>query len=230
MEEQALDDSPDKLRRNVMLIGTIIIATILYDFTLKTSGSILGIIEIGNISPLKIWLSLLALLIYFHLRYIYSDQVSEDRKKMKTGTTSLRIRATYQLLHKQIDKYLKKGNQPSCITTTLPPLGLYNRHLRPAPPKFKIIIDTLENDCSRGTVTVKHEQYAATTNAISIKEHNNLNFTIPNYLRIKILITTAARTLTISKSSVDFVAPLLISLVGFLACIYKIASLLILPS
>lgn len=220
-----MDDSPDKLRRNVMLIGAIIISTILFDLSLKTSGSILGIIEIGDISQLKIWLCLSILLIYFFLRYIYSDQVTEDRKKMKTGIKNLRIRAAYDLLNKQTRNYLKKERQPSCITMPLPPLGMNDKYLRTTPLKFKVTIEALEENCANGVVTIKHQRTKATKASNFTAEHKNLNFRFTRYQRLKISISTSIRTLTLSKSAVDYIAPLTISFASLLACTYKIITL-----
>ncbi|WP_405123224.1 hypothetical protein [Pseudomonas sp. M20] len=221
-----MDDSSDKLRRNVMLIGAVIISTILFDFSLKTSGSILGLIEIREISQLKTWLCLSILLIYFFLRYVFSDQVTEDRKKMKTGITNLRIKAAYNLLNKQISIYLKKDKKPSCITSRLPPLGLNDKYLRTTPLKFKVTIDALEENCGTGVITIKHQRTETTKTSSSTVEHKNLIFKLTKYQKIKILISTLIRTLTLSKSAVDYIAPLTISFASLLACTYKIVTLI----
>lgn len=222
-----MDDSPDKLRRNVMLIGIVILSIPLLKLTLKPSGSVLGIIEIGSISPLKTWLLLLILMTYFFLRYFYSDQVAEDRKKMKSGRTKLRIKAAYNLLCKQIQKYLKSGIQPSCITTKLPSLSLHDQHLRPS-LRFKISIDTLEHNCSTGSVTIKYEKPTEKkANPHTIMEYKNLSFSIPKHLQLKILFSTELHLITLSKSSVDLVAPFAISLISLIICTYKTVTLLL---
>lgn len=220
-----MDDNPEKLRRNVMLIGAAIISTILFDLSLKTSGSILDLIEIREISQLKTWLFLSILLIYFFYD-TFSQTKSLRIKKKKIGITNLRIKAAYNLLNKQISIYLKKDKKPSCITSHLPPLGLNDKYLRTTPLKLKVTIDALEKNCGTGFITIKHQRTETTETSSSTVEHKNLIFKLTKYQKIKILISTSIRTLTLSKSAVDYIAPLTISFASLLACTHKIVTLI----
>lgn len=221
-----MDDSPDKLRRNVILISIIIISTLMFDFTIAESASILGIVKIGNISPLNLWLSLLILLIYFFLRYIYSEQVATDRKAMKNDMEELRIKAAHQLIHKQIGKYLKTGNQPSCLVKPLPSLSLREKYLRNEIPKLKVTFAELD-DYSNGSINVKYTKTVIhPEKQTTIESLSDLAFKIPRAQQAIILIKTAARTATISKSSVNFIVPLILSFISFVACIHTIGKLI----
>ncbi|MFP3733059.1 hypothetical protein SB690_20075, partial [Bacillus sp. SIMBA_006] len=70
--------TPDTLRRNVVALCAAILAIALFHLTFKPTGNLLGFAEVGNVSPLKVWLALSAVLAYVFLRWRYaSDTVME---------------------------------------------------------------------------------------------------------------------------------------------------------
>lgn len=221
-----MDDSPDKLRRNVMLICCIIISIVMFDFKIEPSGSFLSVIKIGNISPIKLWLSLSTLLIYFFLRYIYSDQITTDTKRMKKDYAQLRLKSTYKLITKQIKRYLNTGKQPSYLIKALPPLNLRQIHLTEKPKKFRVSFTEVEN-YSNGAIKLTYRKATEQLGRPhTVETLNNLTFVIPKKNQALAFASTIARTATISKSSVDLITPIFLSAISFIVCIYNITNLL----
>ncbi|MGG7675190.1 hypothetical protein [Pseudomonas sp. WC2] len=221
-----MEDMPDKLRRNVMIISTVILSTWGFDLTLKPSGSILGVVDIPDIPPFKIWSLLTLMLVYFFLRYIYSDQVKDDLKKFKTEYTNLKIEKAAKQIKRRVHRYLKTGK---------PPHGM--PHLIPTEIRKTLFpIDNflfkphyfLDQNCSSGQVGITYK----ITNKrgeifLSTDKETKYDFEFPCIERCKIKALTFLRASTISKGAVDFLFPMLLATLSIAICLYKILDLII---
>lgn len=77
-----MDDTQDKIRRNLVAISSGILLASFLKIELTTSPKLLGIAEITSISPLRFWFAILFLLLYFIVRYRFSDEHHELKKAL----------------------------------------------------------------------------------------------------------------------------------------------------
>lgn len=64
-----MDDVRDELRRNALVLSATIVAIVLFHLCFKPTGTQLGLAEVSNGTPLKIWLTLSVVPAYIFLRY-----------------------------------------------------------------------------------------------------------------------------------------------------------------
>jgi len=78
-----MDDTPDKLRRNVVALAAAILAIAFFHLSFKPTGNLLGFAEVGNISPFKVWLALGVTLLYMFMRYRFYADTLRDLSAMQ---------------------------------------------------------------------------------------------------------------------------------------------------
>ncbi|MBU9219257.1 hypothetical protein KTD55_35025 [Burkholderia gladioli] len=100
-----MDDLPDKLRRNVVALSAAIVAITVFNLSFKPTGTLLGFAEVGNVTPLKVWLILSALLVYVFLRYWFHDDTNEDRQALAAHYQRLRYAAIQRYLTQDAKAY-----------------------------------------------------------------------------------------------------------------------------
>jgi hypothetical protein len=94
-KEQVMDDLPDKLRRNVVVLSAVIVAITVFHLSFKPTGTLLGFAEVGNVTPLKVWLTLSAVLVYVFLRYWFHDDTDADRQALAGHYKGLQLVAGF---------------------------------------------------------------------------------------------------------------------------------------
>jgi hypothetical protein len=73
-----MDDTPDKLRRNVVVLSAAILVIAFFRLSFKATGTLLGFAEVSNVSPFKVWLALTATLLYMFLRWRYAVDTEKE--------------------------------------------------------------------------------------------------------------------------------------------------------
>ncbi|TAM51233.1 MAG: hypothetical protein EPN57_18460 [Paraburkholderia sp.] len=78
-----MDDLPDKLRRNVVVLSAAILAIAFFNLSFKPTGTLLDFAEVGNVSPFKVWLALGVTLLYTFMRYRFYADTLKDLAAMR---------------------------------------------------------------------------------------------------------------------------------------------------
>lgn len=76
-----IDDSADKIRRNLLVFSAAILGTLFLQPKLAKNGQVLGFIDTKDIDPFRMWCVLTAVLSYLTYRYWVSDARREAWKK-----------------------------------------------------------------------------------------------------------------------------------------------------
>jgi hypothetical protein len=77
--KDTMDDTPDKLRRNIVALAAAILAITFFNLSFKPTGNLLGFAEVGNVSPFKVWVALALTLLYIFLRYHFDEKTTKER-------------------------------------------------------------------------------------------------------------------------------------------------------
>lgn len=72
-----IDDSEEKLRRNLLVFSSAILGTAFLQPKLAQSGIILGFIQTKDVDPFRMWVAVTAILMYLTYRYWYSGARSK---------------------------------------------------------------------------------------------------------------------------------------------------------
>lgn len=78
-----MDDTPDKLRRNVVALAAAILVIAFFHLSFRPTGNLLGFAEVGNVSPFKVWLALGVTLLYMFMRYRFYADTLRDLSEMR---------------------------------------------------------------------------------------------------------------------------------------------------
>ncbi|CAG9235754.1 conserved membrane hypothetical protein [Paraburkholderia tropica] len=104
-----MDDTPDKLRRNVVALSAAILAIAFFHLTFTPTGNLLGFAQVGNVSPLKVWLALSATLVYMFLRWRYASDTEAELEAVNGLFQSLRSSLVKAHLKAEIAGYVMRG-------------------------------------------------------------------------------------------------------------------------
>lgn len=104
-----MDDTPDKLRRNVVVLCAAILAIALFNLSFRPTGTLLGFAEIGNLNAFKVWLALAATLVYLYLRWRYAVDTEKELDEVKQLFGGLRVQAIKERIALQVRANLMHG-------------------------------------------------------------------------------------------------------------------------
>lgn len=104
-----MDDTPDKLRRNVVVLSAAILAIALFNLSFRTNGTLLGFAQVGNVSAFKVWLALTATLLYVLMRYHHSDETKAERAYVAESFCELRRVALIGRIEAAVRRYFLRG-------------------------------------------------------------------------------------------------------------------------
>jgi hypothetical protein len=107
--QKTMDDTPDKLRRNVVVLSAAILAIALFNLSFRTNGTLLGFAQVGNVSPFKVWLALTATLLYVLMRYHHSDETKAERAYVAESFCELRRVALIGRIEAAVRRYFLRG-------------------------------------------------------------------------------------------------------------------------
>ncbi|SOE48684.1 hypothetical protein SAMN05446635_0235 [Burkholderia sp. OK233] len=99
-----MDDLPDKLRRNVVVLSAAIVAVNVFHLSFKPSGMLLGFAEVGHVTPLKAWLALSAVLVYLFLRYWFYEDTDQELTLLAQEFQNRRYAAIKRHLERALER------------------------------------------------------------------------------------------------------------------------------
>ena len=110
-----MDDTPDKLRRNVVILAAAILAISLSDLSFRTNGTLLGFTEVSNVNAFRVWLALTATLVYMFLRWRYAVDTEKKLLDIKVLFDGLRARAIKERIASQVCARLMDGRSVTVL-------------------------------------------------------------------------------------------------------------------
>jgi hypothetical protein len=225
-----MDDLPDKLRRNVVVLSAAIVAITVFHLSFRPTGTLLGFAEVGNVTPLKVWLALTAVLVYMFQRYWFDEQTDKERAQLVAEFSSRRFAQIAWHLSSSVEQYfvhqrpLRLLTDPYDLSDLVPDrLGNAGRPKRAA---VQVTVERSANSAWQGKV-----RYAVELEWASGHRLTPLNggfghfygFQFPGCLAAWIIVRCALRTATYSKGAVDTLVPIGLASVAFGICVFQLA-------
>lgn len=78
-----MDDTNDKIRRNLVALGTLTFLVWYFDVKVTQYPKLLGLAEFNAPSPVKLWGAIIAIHLYFLARFYFDDQTKGLRQKVQ---------------------------------------------------------------------------------------------------------------------------------------------------
>lgn len=108
-----MDDTTDKVRRNIVTFSAAILGTSFLQLKLEKFGMI-GI-DLSGVSPLRVWIVLFAVLVYLFMRYHFDDNTHKEREKSYRDFIASRAPIVARMISSDLESFLA-GDRPSIYT------------------------------------------------------------------------------------------------------------------
>jgi hypothetical protein len=221
-----MDDLPDKLRRNVVVLSAAIVAITLFHLSFKPTGTLLGFAEVGKITPLKVWLALTVVLVYVFLRYWFHDDTDSERARLVQEFDNRRFALIMGHLKRAAEQYLMRRRTPRCLID-------FDDFAEEKIARFAdrgrltraIANPGLDRDAHspwRGNVRFSLYLQWADGNHFQNTFGRSYTFQLPKPLVAWIVLRGVLRTATYSKSSVDVLVPIGLAALAAGMCVFQL--------
>ncbi|MEW9585106.1 hypothetical protein [Paraburkholderia sp. DGU8] len=225
-----MDDTPDKLRRNVIVLAAAILAIALFHLSFSPTGTLLGFAQVGNVSPFKVWLALTLTLLYVVMRYHHSDETRKERAYVAEQFRELRRVAIIHRIESAVRRYFLQGVPVSLFDDSVEFLdGDIEKHMARdgrASEVDDLQIGTADPTAGQpwwqGRVGVQfHAIWPG--GAYGRYGGNQPAYTLPRADRIWVSAVGALRAATASRAGVDIGLPYTTAALAALTSLYKVA-------
>ncbi|MCX4149935.1 MULTISPECIES: hypothetical protein [Paraburkholderia] len=223
-----MDDLPDKLRRNVVVLSAAIVAINIFDLSFKPSGMLLGFAEVGHVTPLKAWLALSAVLVYMFLRYWFYEDTDQELTLLAQEFQNRRYAAIKGYLEYTLERYLIYKRAPSRLANFdgFSDDQLTERFADRGPIARATVTASVELDKNspwQGEVGYSFELKWADGNHYRSSGGQRLGFDLTRRFAVWTVLRCASSTAIYSKSAVDVLVPIALAAVAATICLYQLA-------
>ncbi|ADG20896.1 hypothetical protein [Paraburkholderia atlantica] len=222
-----MDDLPDKLRRNVVVLSAAIVAITVFNLTFRPTGTLLGFAEVGHLTPLKIWLALSAVLAYMFLRYWFYEGTDQERALLAQEFQGRRYAMIKRHLERALERHLVHSQALACVTDfgKFPDAQLAVCFADRGPAMRADAVATVEADQHspwRGKVGYTFDLQWSTGNHYSSSGGQRFDFHLARCFAVWTVLRCALGTATYSKSAVDVLVPIALAGVAAIMCLYQL--------
>ncbi|HDR8971471.1 hypothetical protein [Burkholderia vietnamiensis] len=222
-----MDDMPDKLRRNVVVLSAAILAIAFFHLSFKPTGTLLGFAEVGNVSPFKIWVALTATLIYMFLRYRYATETVDEISAVSELFVVIRAQVVEEYIGAAVTGHLKRL-RPITIFKDLEDFmdDTLEERMKQFGRASKVDVQVaLEKPDSWWSGRASVDLYAEW---ISRASYGRSGGRMPEYRlnwrqRVRVIASSLIRAAGASRAGVDVAVPFGLSAVAMLVCLFKLA-------
>lgn len=242
-----MDDTPDKLRRNIVVLSAAILAIAFFHLSFKPTGTLLGFAEVGNVSAFKVWLALSAVLAYAFLRYRFDAATGESLSAMRDEFDRFVKLAVTHRAERAVSRYLIQGTQhwlpywirdiDRFVDQVAKDAAFLGTDTRPVSAEIRATRRELSRDSDlfcdeadspwRGEFTFTYAaqwEFDGGTSFGSCGGYSKSAYIYEMYgLGRPMLLATALLRAPHSKGAIDVVLPFVLSGLAMLVCLYKIA-------
>ena len=223
-----IDDSPERVRRNILLLSFTIIASSFLNLNFEQQGKLFNVINYSQLSPFRFWVILTIVLTYLFLRYWFDKSRKEDITLLKEDYEITKQTLIRFFLNREIRKSILKKQQPKWIVDykelTETTLKSYYEE-RGLPTKVKSSIN-LEKDKIKnwnGWIGTDYEVEWKNKGFYTKTGGFRYQYILSNTPIFIITTLSLLKITTYSKTNVDFFVPVVLSAIALGICITEIA-------
>ncbi|RQP98877.1 hypothetical protein [Burkholderia stagnalis] len=221
-----MDDLPDKLRRNVVVLSAAIVAITVFHLSFKSTGTLLGFAQVGNVTPLKVWLALTAVLVYVFLRYWFDEATDAERARLAGEFENRRYALVTRELQRTVERFVVHRRAPRYLIDFDDLVEEQLSRFADRGPLTQAIattgIDRNGPSLWRGEVRYALHLQWASGNHYQSSYGRTYAFELPRRLVAGIVLRSALGTATYSKSSVDTLVPIGLAAIAGCMCLFQL--------
>lgn len=221
-----MEDTQDKLRRNVVALSAVIIAIAFVNPSLKDQGTLLGIADLSEVSQVKIWICALLALIYVFLRFYFDAPEADARKSLKFQIWTLKHEYARRLMSREMTALLRKGRKPKILVSYS---AFFNDLKEDAGNQYRsqmVATGSLAPNMDGRTGTCQFSVTAVEPDRGFYSENGGAACGYLISTKLHWVLQTAAfiRLATFSKESIDTLVPYFLVFCAAAVCLYKIGT------
>lgn len=223
-----MDDLPDKLRRNVVVLSAAIVAITVFHLSFAPTGTLLGFAKVGNVTPVKVWLALTAALVYMALRYRFHDETEKDLRALVEQYKGARYAAIRRLLTADVQAYLLRRRARPRWTEGFAATEddifaqAYTDFGGPTAVDLVSTVEHQDDSPWSGHIGFSIEIEWPGGQRRGVSGDRRHAYKLPRCLAIRIALGTALRTALYSKSSVDVLVPIGLAALAASMCVFQL--------
>ncbi|MEM5344286.1 hypothetical protein [Paraburkholderia azotifigens] len=224
-----MDDTPDKLRRNVVVLAAAILAIAFFNLSFRPTGTLLGFAEVGQVSPFNVWLALAIVLCYLFLRYRFANETLDEWFQIVDEFKRIRYQVVTQQVATAVRRYFLHGQRVPWfqdfdafidgeIVTRMQRDGNARR--------IRSLTASPENEANqswwqgRAGITFEVEW----TSGVYGRSGGHMpGFSFPARVRARVILLCIVRAAVSSRVGVDVAVPYTLSALAMLVCLFKLA-------
>jgi hypothetical protein len=222
-----MDDLPDKLRRNVVVLSATIVAITVFHLSFRPTGTLLGFVEVGRVTPLKVWLVFSAVLVYMFLRYWFYEGTDQERALLAQEFQGRRYAAIKRHLERSLERHLVHRRAPACLINfdDFADVQLAVCFADRGPAIRADAVASVEADQHspwQGRVGYALELQWPSGNHYSTSGGQRFDFRLTRCFAAWTVLRCALGTTTYSKSAVDVLVPIALACAAATMCLYQL--------
>lgn len=224
----AVDDSEDKLRRNVVTFSALIIIASFLGLNITESFPVFGQ-QLAKVSPFKFWIVVTVVLIYILLRHHFDGAGRVGRRNLADEYKYFRGPKMRAALNTEITRLLVGGNSsaffPDPNDLHKEYLNIYAKASATQSPTVKFeVFKSVDQQWNWDGETQTVASFAYETSATPTQEYFQAAtfYRFPTGRRIQITLFAIYRTAIFSKSAVDVAVPYLLGAGALTVCVYRL--------
>jgi hypothetical protein len=228
-----MEDTENKIRRNLVALSALIILAPLLDLRLKDQASLLGLADISKINETKMLVCAAVVLVYFFLRYIFDEGIEKKKEGLSAALLKNKQKAVLNSVLAELKKYLKSGKTPRHIKN----YEDYGAHLfegevvnqrdQFASIKLDGYIDANQNDPWENKISVNFYARHKIRGQISSSGGLACEYQFTKLSRARLSIFPLIKTAFYTPSGINFVFPFLLFYVAWLVCCFSLTRAMI---
>lgn len=220
-----IDDSSEKIRRNLLVFSFIIVVSSFLDISIQKESKVFNAFDLASVSPFKFWLVITFILIYLFYRYWFDTNSHAAIDHFKNEQNNVNYREIKKLLNKDIENSFLKNKQPKYLKGLAElenPHYVENTKTHGKPVK----VESTGNLTYNGVAWIGRigNEYSITWDGANYAHAggNDNKYEIPFLRKKYIQLITMINIIIYSKSIGELIIPLTLFAVALSISVYKV--------
>lgn len=224
----SFDDTAEKVRRNVVVLSSGIIIASALDLQTDQASKLFGVIELQSIGTLRFWLMLSIVLIYVFLRYWFDSETFSQKSRLLSELSIIRLDVLTKYLKFEVKQAFKKNTLPPSIDNfeelKKPELLVrYENHESLSEINIDLSIERSPGSPWSGWVLPDYQLEWDKKHFSTKSGGNRYQFVLSKNKENFLEVISFMKLFLYSKSSVDFLIPILLFVISLGICLIKMA-------
>lgn len=221
-----MDDSQDKVRRNIVVAAALIIL-IQYLQIQIAPGANVSIFKITKVSEFRLWMLALIVLVYLFQRYWFDKNTKDQKNDARKEFFDFRDALIQKKLESDAQRYVCNGQRPKLFTDLSEVLAKFQTP-NYSPATFDHIKVEVHNYGARRWMLKGSKARVVISRIKNGEELSKISsdwdrqYRLPPWNVVEISFCPILRMCLFSKSAVDFVVPIYLSIGAFGVCLFRL--------